>query len=153
VEVRDHLQRQQGVRAVQARSGTGGVLVHYDPAETSIDHLLDVLHDIGVVVAGLTAEEDLGDLGETLSESGSSHTANSIMSAVDDLDRRLSTATAQRLDLKVLFPLGLGALGVRQLVRSGLGLEQVPAFILLWYAFDAFYKLHRRAGASSESVE
>jgi hypothetical protein len=117
------------------------VLVDYNPTETTADGLLDVLHDIGVVVVRLTGEEDLGD---ELFEPGNSRSATSIMSAVDDLNRRISKTTGRKLDLKVLFPLGLGALGVGQFARNGLGLAEVPAFLLLWYAFDAFYRLHRR---------
>ena len=26
------------------------------------------------------------------------------------------------------------------------GIEEVPAYVLLWYAFDSFYKLHRMPG-------
>lgn len=45
--------------------------------------------------------------------------------------------------LKLLFPLALAGVGLRQWVTQGLGLAQVPAYVLLWYAFDSFWKFHR----------
>src|SRR5262245_5928718 len=59
-QIRDHLESQHGVHQVRARPGTGGVLVHYDPMTISVDALLDVLHEIGVVVVALTGEEEIG---------------------------------------------------------------------------------------------
>jgi hypothetical protein len=31
---------------------------------------------------------------------------------------------------------------------NGLGLSQVPGYVLLWYTFDSFYKLHQRKSAA-----
>ncbi|HLH22094.1 MAG TPA: heavy metal-associated domain-containing protein [Chloroflexota bacterium] len=142
--IETQLAEQPGVRAVAVNAGTGSVMVQYNPRALSTESLLDLLHDVGVVAHSIFSDEeiDLSSADQT-GAAGHSETAQSIIGALDRLDRRLSTLTGQKLDLKVLFPLGLGALGVRQLAVGGWGLAEIPAFVLLWYAFDSFYKLHR----------
>ena len=39
---------------------------------------------------------------------------------------------------------GLGFIGLRQSLSEGLGLSQVPGYVLLWYAFDSFWKFHQQ---------
>jgi hypothetical protein len=52
----------------------------------------------------------------------------------------------------VLFSLGLGAVGVWQAFRTGLGIETIPAYTLIWFAFDTFWKFHRRPSGEAEVV-
>jgi hypothetical protein len=33
---------------------------------------------------------------------------------------------------------------VAKILRDGWQWGEIPAYVLLWYAFDAFYKLHRQ---------
>jgi len=61
-----------------------------------------------------------------------------------DLDQRLSKATNGKFDIKLLVPTGLGLLALRQIAINGFGLGTVPGYVLLWYTFDSFYKLHQR---------
>ena len=35
------------------------------------------------------------------------------------------------------------------MLTSGLGLGQVPGYVLLWYTFDSFYKLHQRKATAA----
>ncbi len=139
-DIQHRLADRPEVKHVDTRAATGSMIVHYDAESTTPDSLLDLLHDVGLVLHEFVEGEDLSVPSEG---PGHSRTANSILVALDDLDRRLSRATGQKLDLKMLFPLTLGAIGMRRLLQSGLGLTEVPAYVLLWYAFDAFYKLHR----------
>ncbi len=134
-----HLQEKPGVRDVQTNQATGSVMVKYDPNEISADDIVGLLKDIGIVAVGTAA-----GLGIELPEAGRSSTSVDIISAVDNLDRRLSHVTGQKIDLKLLFPGALFALGVRQVLTQGLGLSQVPGYILLWYAFDSFWKFHQQ---------
>jgi hypothetical protein len=67
-----------------------------------------------------------------------------VVDTVNDLDQRLSRLTGRKVDLKLLFPVALGAIGVRSAIANGVGLTEVPAYILIWYAFDAFWKFHQR---------
>ncbi len=148
--VKNRLEEHRGVGRVEIRQNGHSVVVHYDPRERSQSDVLAMLRDVGVILRDVEAAggNELPDVGaQTGTES--STTAVSIIGALNDVDCRLSRLTGRRLDLKLLFPLTMGALGVRQLAEAGLGLAQIPAYVLLWYAFDAFYKLHRPAIAES----
>jgi hypothetical protein len=101
--------------------------------------VLRALRDGGVLV-----EETARGVGLELPGGvGSSTTSARIVDTVTDLDRQLSLLTGRRVDLKLLFPLALGGVGLWRAARSGLGLAEVPAYVLLWYAFDSFWKFHR----------
>jgi hypothetical protein len=143
-QVHGHLQAHEGIHQVESSAATGSVVVRYDPNVHSRDDVLGICGDIGLIVRDLAAGlgEEVPELGTNGAE-GHSTTARSIIDSVDDLDRRLSRLTGRRVDLRLLFPLTLGALGLRQVLRGGLGLAEVPGYILLWYAFDAFWKMHQ----------
>jgi hypothetical protein len=143
---------QDGVSAVSVNARPGSVLVHYDHRRLMFDALLDTCHDLGLILHDVAegGEIDTEDVAQPVGvapEVGHSSTAVTVMDALTDLDRRLSRLTGGKLDVKLLFPVCLGVLGVRQIAMSGLGLAEVPAYVLLWYAFDSFYKLHQRRTA------
>ena len=135
--LRTALADRPGVATVDANPATGSLLVHYDHEALHRGDILDILEDVGLVVA------DLADL-PAPSWGPHSTTAGGLMDAIGDLDARLSALTNRRLDLKLLFPLALGAIGLRQTLSEGLGLGQVPGYVLLWYAFDSFWKFHQQ---------
>jgi hypothetical protein len=135
-----------GIRAVETNTSTGSVVVHYDPAHQTTDGILAVLKDVGIIV------RDIGSAGEEPPEVGHSATSEAVLDAVTDLNRRLYLATGGKFDLKLLFPLGMGAIGLWKVLRSGLELGEVPAYVLLWYAFDAFHKLHVQTPVTAEDT-
>ena len=132
--LRTALADRPGVASVDANPATGSLLVRYDQHALGRDAVLGILEDVGLVVAALA------DL--PAPPGPHSTTAGGFMDAISDLDARLSALTNRRLDLKLLFPLALGAIGLRKTVSEGLGLSQVPGYVLLWYAFDSFWKFH-----------
>lgn len=162
--VRTHLDKQAGIADVRTNEATGSVLVHYDPKQHSTDDILAILDDVGVIVGDIArgSEEGLPGLDE-LSESTADGTAETVhtgdigivgprdhsaaastlVEAVDDLNTRVARYTGGVVDLKLLFPVSLGALGIYRVVRNGFELTEVPAYVLLWYAFDSFHKFHR----------
>jgi copper chaperone CopZ len=135
--VREHVARQAGIQQVTANPTTGSVVVHYDQATTTLDDIVEVCRDLGVVVGTMVGLEppDEVALGTT--------TSQRLVDAVDRIDRQLARATGRKIDLRLLFPTALFALGLRQVMASGLGLNQIPGYVLLWYAFDAFVKFNR----------
>lgn len=132
------LERQAGVGRVDTNGTTGSITIKYDRYALSTDDVLAILQD-----AGVTAEKDPPDTMDSLADHGHCATSDSILGALTDLDRRLSRLTGRKVDLKLLFPLTLAGVGLRQWITQGLGLAQVPAYVLLWYAFDSFWKFHR----------
>lgn len=142
-----------GVTSVSTDARTGSVLVHYDHLTLAKDDVTSMLLDVGVVALDLLGAEDAAEaLGEERADRGvapHSTGATGILDAVTDLDHRISRLTGGKLDLKLLVPAGLGLLALRQVTTNGLGLGQVPGYVLLWYTFDSFYKLHQRKVAAA----
>jgi hypothetical protein len=151
-EIEQSLRAQGGVSSVSTDARTGSVLVHYDRHALSKDDLVSMLFDVGVVARDLLgAEEVPEDLGRGDEDTGvAQHSAGAtgILDAVTDLDHRISELTGGKVDLKLLVPAGLGLMALRQVALNGLGLGQVPGYVLLWYTFDSFYKLHQRKTAA-----
>jgi len=131
--IKHRLELDIGAR-VEIGSTTSSVLIHYDQHRYSSEDLLALLRDLGLLVAETVTGVDPAP--------DSSTAAEGIVGAFSDLDRRVAAASRHQVDLKLLFPLALGALGVFQLARRGTGLRDVPAYVLLWYAFDSFWKFH-----------
>ncbi len=146
-----HLQDHPGVATASAHPSIGSVTVRYDTERTTVDQLLTALGRLGMLI-GLRGDS----APNPLEDAGLSSTAVGITDAMDRLDRRISFATGRRVNLKVLLPTGFLLFGVRNTVVNGLGLTTFPGFIMLWYAFDAFHKLHqeeplqRRAATAAE---
>jgi hypothetical protein len=134
----EHLRKQPGISRTRGNSGTGSLVVHYDTKTQTREAVLSMLRDAGIV-ATATARV----LGEDVPSGGPSSTSENMIAAINDLDARISRLTGHTVDLKLLFPLGLAAAGLRQLFTVGFGLAKVPAYVLLWYAFDAFWRFHR----------
>jgi len=142
-QIQHRLAGRDGVSAVATDARTGSVLVTYDHHALSKDDLKTMLFDVGVIARDVLGAEGVPeDLG--LEAAPHSSTATGLLDALTDLDQRVSKLTGGRIDIKLLVPAGLGLIGLRQIMTSGLGLAEVPAYVLLWYTFDSFYKLHQR---------
>ena len=157
-DIEQDLGSQDGVKAVTTDARTGSVLVHYDHRTLTRDDLTDMLLDVGVVALDLLGAEEVAEdvvtgpgkdrppLGGVAPHSAP---AAGILDALTDLDQRISQLSGGKLDLKILVPAGLGLLALRQIGLNGLGLGQMPGYVLLWYTFDSFYKLHQRKTAAA----
>ena len=133
-QLRDALGGRDGIHSVSSNPATGSVLVHYDRDALQHDDGLAMLGDAGVVLGdvarSVVGEDDIGHSGED--DIGHSIVSTNVLDALADLDRRLSRATNGLVDIKLLFPLTLGTLAVRQILTNGLGLGTVPGYVLLW---------------------
>jgi Heavy metal associated domain 2 len=130
---------------VEVNPRTGSVLVEYDQRARSHADVLSALHDLGLVIEDVA--HGLGEDVPRLEGPGRTTTSQGIIETLTDLDRQLSALTGRSVDLKLAVPLLLGGLGAVQLARNGVGLGDVPAYVLLWYAFDSFWKFHREPAA------
>lgn len=147
--IEDRLSEHPAVASVATNPRTGSVLVQYNHHSLTKDDLKELLWDAGLVAREfMGAEEIPEDLGRDAEPAAHSTTATTVLDALTDLDQRLSKATNGKLDIKLLVPTGLGLLALRQIAINGLGLGQVPGYVLLWYTFDSFYKLHQRKSAA-----
>ncbi len=132
------------VSGVDTNVQTGSVLVHYDPEKLPFDELEDAFDEFDATPV----------FGPRLVERGVAEASPSarVVDVAQELNRRVARAT-RGADLRLLVPLGLGALSVRQAFRDSPGLKQAPWYVLAWYAFDSFVKLNGRVVAESERVE
>ncbi|BBD65784.1 hypothetical protein NIES4072_05370 [Nostoc commune NIES-4072] len=106
----------------------GSIVINHDGKDGSLENVLATLKDLGIIFA---------DVSE-----GNTEAAAGVSSAIVDLNQRVKQVTHGAFDLRILFPLGLASLSVRQLFKKGLQLEMIPWYVLAWYAFDSFIKLH-----------
>lgn len=121
-----------GVTAVQTSPLTGSVVVRHDPAAAGIDDLRTAFEGLGL---SLVAEEP--------SERTQRTPARRVYEAAEGVNARVGRRF-EGTDLRLLFPIALGALSFRQAVRDRPGLDQAPWYLLAWYAFDSFFKLNSR---------
>lgn len=131
-----HLKQQSGVKDIETNLNTGSIVVHHTPHSESATNLKDTLKDLGVVLRNVAGVE------LPQSESGKSAVAEDFTSAIEDLNNRIGEATGHVVDLRVLVPSGLAVLALRQLLTNGWQIEAAPWYVLAYYAFDSFIKLH-----------
>ena len=137
--VKTSLSDRPGIQDIDANHSTGSVTIRYDTAKHSHDSVLAMLHDVGVILRDVMVGGGGG-----LPDTDQCTVATQISDAISDIDRRVFQLTGGKMDLKLIIPLAIGALGIRQILREGVGISHVPGCVLLWYAVDVYYKLHQQ---------
>lgn len=127
-QIASALRAHADVSEVRTNVNTGSIVVHHINEEGVFDDIAASLWDVGVIVGNITHGESMA--------------AAEVSNAFADLNERISHASNGMVDLRFLVPVGLGALAIRQLLVKGLQLEIVPWYVLAWYSFDSFLKLH-----------
>ncbi len=127
-QIAAQLEAHPDVSDVRTNVKTGSIVVHHKRENSSREAVYSTLKDLGIIFNHVTH--------------GESDAGAEVANAFADLNQRVADATDGRVDLRFLVPLGLGTLAVRQLLVKGLQLEIVPWYVLAWYAFDSFIKLH-----------
>ena len=113
---------------------SGSITVLHGRELLNSQDMRTVLQDLGVTFREIPQEP--------ISSVTNSSSATTVIRTATDLNQRVKTASKDAIDLRFLFPLGLGMLAVRQLIVKGWQLELIPWYVLAWYAFDSFIKLH-----------
>ncbi|MBF2065363.1 MAG: hypothetical protein IGS39_13215 [Calothrix sp. C42_A2020_038] len=126
------LQSHPDIKQVRTNLTQGSITVQHD-GEDSLENVYTALGDLGII---------FGDIGE-----GKSEVADGVASTVINLNKRVKESTDGIIDLRFLFPLGLGCLSIRKLMLQGLQLDIIPWYVLAWYSFDSFLKLHANSMA------
>jgi hypothetical protein len=123
------------VDRVNTNLHSGSITIYHDGKTGSLDNIFATLRDVGIIFADITE--------------GKTEAAAQVTNAVVDLNQQIRQATNAVIDIRFLFSLGLSTLAVRQLLSKGLQLETIPWYVLAWYAFDSFIKLHGTSASSS----
>lgn len=135
--IANELQTNPNVHQVRMNIPNGSIIINHDGEDGSLHNVFTSLRDLGII---------FGDIAL-----GKSDAAEEVSNAVVDLNKRVRQATDNVVDLRFLFPLGLGIFSIRQLLARGLQLEIIPWYVLAWYAFDSFIKLHATSQAQSNT--
>ncbi|MCS6793716.1 MAG: hypothetical protein N3E45_15785 [Oscillatoriaceae bacterium SKW80] len=136
----EKLQEHPDITEVRINVKTGSIVIHYNHNQSARDAVYSTLKDLGIIFSQLNH--------------GESYAGAEVANAFAELNQRVAEATSGKVDLRFLIPLGLGTLAIRQLLVKGLQLESVPWYVLAWYAFDSFIKLHyTHKGQPRESYE
>ncbi|MEI2583792.1 HMA2 domain-containing protein [Scytonema sp. PRP1] len=133
------LQANAHINQVRTNIQNGSIVINHDGENGSLDNVFASLRDLGII---------FGDIAL-----GKSQAAAGVSNAVVDLNKQVQQATSNVVDLRVLFPLGLGIFSIRQLLVRGLQLETIPWYVLAWYAFDSFIKLHGTSQTQSSGKQ
>jgi hypothetical protein len=105
------------------------------------------------VIENLAAEVNAELINNKLTESefgateinsidGKSEVAKDLINVMSDFNTDVAQLTNGVVDLRLLVPLGLSAIALRQLLVKGLQIDEIPWYTLAWYAFDSFVKLN-----------
>ncbi|ARV63358.1 hypothetical protein BZZ01_32660 [Nostocales cyanobacterium HT-58-2] len=134
------LEADPNVNQVRTNIQNGSIVIYHGTQDASLDNIFATLQDLGIILGNITI--------------GKTDAAAEVSNAAADLNNRVKQATNNAVDLRILFPLGLAILAIRQFMIQGLRLERIPWYVLAWYAFDSFIKLHgtnNQQHSSSES--
>jgi len=144
--IKNELEQKQGIPEVEVNHSAGSLTVKYDHHLHRGARIFELLEDLDVVVGTVM---DVPRIDGTVSERGNDTPTVTFADALNDLNNRFSTLTGLNIDLKVLLPLTLAGVGVWRIAVNGLMVETIPGWLLVWFAFDAFVKLHPHALYSS----
>jgi hypothetical protein len=133
--IAEALKAEPDVTEVHTNVQTGSIVVQHEYRHNSLQDISATLQDLGIILGTVVGVE-------IPSMDGKSAVASDLTSAVSDLNKRVGEATKGIVDLRFIIPLGLGTLAIRQLLRNGWQIEAAPWYVLAYYAFDSFIKLH-----------
>ncbi|MGJ3254063.1 MAG: DUF5132 domain-containing protein [Elainellaceae cyanobacterium] len=83
---------------------------------------------------------------------GRSQLAGELMNTTSEVNAQVGWLTNGLVDLRMLVPIGLSGLALRQLVVKGLQFDDIPWYTLAWYSFDTFLKLHPSTAESQPQL-
>lgn len=137
IEALEGLRVQPGISEVATDTDRGSALLSFDPESLDVDSALQLVRE-----AHLAFEDIAPPVVEGIVDKSVSHVATQISQRAGHADEQVRRATHGALDLKMIVPLGLGALAIRQVMRTGFLVESMPWYMLAYYSFDTFVKLH-----------
>ena len=131
----ERLRQIEGVKGVEVDHRTGSILLKHNEDPGIIESLMLSLEDAGDLFLSVMMEEE-GP------ESELSVVSKFLKETLGSANANVSRSTRGFIDLRMLVPLGFLGTALWKLRQTeGLMLE-VPPYVLLWYAWDSYMKLH-----------
>ncbi len=146
--IQSDLQSHEGVSDVRVNPANGSLTMNFDKSRFSAKGIMGLLEDVDVLVESV---------GHSPGVEGGSHdggpASTGLIAAVEDLNRRIKSATGLPIDLKLVLPVSFVGAGLWSVARRGLMIETVPGWLFLWFAFDMFVKLHPIRPDKAEAID
>ncbi len=124
---------------VHANPSSGSVVVLHDPSADVGEELRRGFRELGIAVV---------DGPERPLAGGSAAPEQRLLAGAAALNASVARA-ADGVDLRLLVPLGLAALSLRQAMRGAPGLKEAPWYVLAWYAANSFRALAKTEDEAS----
>jgi hypothetical protein len=135
-QIRDKVSTVPGVKVVEVNERTGSVFIHHEERPDILEALCTAFD----AVADDLFEEAIELEGDMIP--GFSVFAHLLKKKAAKVDAYVSQRTDNLLDLKMLVPIIFVGAGLVQVVKTKNWLEQVPAWVLFYYAYDTYLKFH-----------
>ena len=129
------LKEKLAIYRVRANLHSGSITIFHSKEHINSEDIRQILRDLGLIFHDMI-EEPL------MVTHGHSDASVEVSRVATDLNQRVKIVTKGAVDLRFLLPLSFAVLACRQLVIKGLQFELIPWYVLAWYAFDSFIKLH-----------
>ena len=145
----EKLSKVPGVKSVDVNHRTGSIFVAHEEDPDILGGLSGAFDS----VCGDLFEEILEEEGAMIP--GFSVLAHLIKKRAGKIDHFLAEKTNNIIDLKMLVPVLLLGAGLYKIAKSKQWLAEVPAAVLLYYAYDSYLKFHppETIGAEVRSPE
>ena len=127
------LKSRSEISCLRINSQTGSITIFYDPNLINLTRMKTLLSELGI---------RLKESSTRLIDAHQSQAAARVTATADLLNQQVKEVTQGILDLRFLIPFSFGILAIRQLLVKGIMLEVIPWYVLAWYSFDSFIKLH-----------
>lgn len=146
-ELRARLAKMDWIGRVEISQLTGSVLIHFNPAMgTAPDFLARMAEALGSSIQ--PEDPDMQRLLQAVQPGGGVDHLEDPPSLWEDLNARVSDATAGTADLRTMIPLTLLLLGLHRLTTDDK--LALPAWQnYLWFAFSSLFMLNRDAGGET----
>ncbi len=133
------LKKIPNVKSVTSNLTTGSVVIEHEEHPEILSLISSSLEGSGEELFEAMLE------GEPIEAIGVSLIGHVIYKNFAKLDKLISEATNNNIDLKLLLPIGFLTAGIFKATRTQGWLNQVPTFVLFYYAYDSFLKFHNKS--------
>lgn len=129
------LNQNVAIYRVKANVYASSITIFYEQEKLNYEDIRHILQNLSIIVSKIPFKKFSSPV-------GSSDAAFAVKRIASNLNQDVKRLTKGAIDLRFLFSLSLMVLALRQLLIKGLQLEAIPWYVLAWYGFDSFIKLH-----------
>ena len=132
------LKEELAIYRVRSNFDSGSITIFYGQDYLNSQDIYSILENLSVNLCNRNI--DLPPLNHSYS-----YAALEVSKIASNLNQEVKKVTKGTVDLRFLLPLSFAILALRQLKMKGLQFELIPWYVLAWYAFDSFIKLHNES--------